>query len=105
MTSELLEAIASNGEQFLDSNDNESRQKVIAAAAALIQELENPGEQMARIGWGEPTRTAALRTAFELGVFKKLTDQPQSSKDLASGTKADPLLVGTLYRVLCRIYI
>lgn len=103
MASELLKEIAASGEQFVNSNDNESRQQLIAAASALIQELENPGEQMARIGWGEPTRTAALRTAFELGLLKKLGLEPQSSKDLANGTKADPLLVGKLYLKLCAL--
>lgn len=101
MANKLLEEIATNGEEFVSSNDNESRQKLIAAAAALVQELENPGEQMARIGWGEPTRTAALRTAFELGLLKNLGPEPQSSGDLADGTKADPLLVGKLYLDLC----
>lgn len=101
MASELLKEIAASGEQFVNSNDNESRQRLIAAATALIQELENPGEQMARIGWGEPTRTAALRTAFELGLLKKLASEPLSSNDLANGTKADPLLVGKLYLELC----
>ena len=96
MASKLLEEIATNGKQLIESGDNDARQKVIAAASAIIQELENPGEQMARIGWGEPTRTAALRTAFELGLFKKLAQNPQSSTDLASGTKADPSLVGKL---------
>jgi hypothetical protein len=96
MASKLLEEIATNGQQFVNSNDDESRQKLIAAATSLVQVLENPGEQMARIGWGEPTRTAALRTAFELGLLKKLGPEPRSSRDLASGTKADPLLVGEL---------
>lgn len=96
MASAILAEIASNGQTFLDSGNNDARLKAIAAASALIQELENPGEQMARIGWGEPTRTAALRTAFELGVLKRLGDEPQSSEELARGTKADPPLVGKL---------
>ncbi|KAK2128743.1 S-adenosyl-L-methionine-dependent methyltransferase [Fusarium oxysporum II5] len=65
----------------------------IAAASALIQELENPGEQLARIGWGEPTRTAALRTLFDLGILQRLGEEPQSSEQLTAGTKADPVLV------------
>jgi hypothetical protein len=91
----LLKEIAENGKQFIESKNDAARQKIIAAANALIQELENPGEQMARIGWGEPSRTAALRTAFELGLLKKLANKPQDSKQLAAGTPADPVLVGS----------
>lgn len=96
MTSELLANIAKEGDSYLNTSSNESRQKLIASASALIQELENPGEQAARIGWGEPTRTAALRTAFELGLLKKLADQPLGSHELSEGTKADPALVGKI---------
>lgn len=98
MASALIDEIASSGKAFIDTNDEMARQKVIAAASALIQELENPGEQMARIGWGEPTRTAALRTAFELGLLKKLMDKPMGSVELADGTKADPALVGMMHQ-------
>ncbi|KAB5545828.1 O-methyltransferase-domain-containing protein [Coniochaeta sp. 2T2.1] len=63
------------------SNDL-ARLRVIAAAEALIRELENRGEQMARIGWGEPSRTAALRTAFEPGFLKKLGEKPMGSVEL-----------------------
>jgi hypothetical protein len=96
MAGSFIDAIATNGKQFLDTQgqNEDARKSLIAAASALIAELENPGEIMARIGWGEPTRTAALRTAFELGLLKKLTDKPASSEDLAAGTKAEPALVG-----------
>lgn len=94
MAASLINDITANGKQFLDSGDDAARQKIIAAASALITELENPGEQLARIGWGEPTRTAALRTAFELGVFKKLGETPRNSKQLTDGTNADPALIG-----------
>lgn len=97
MASTLLDTIAKEGSSYLNTSSDASRQKLIASAAALIQELENPGEQAARIGWGEPTRTAALRTAFELGLLKKLADKPLCSQELAEGTKADPALVGAYY--------
>lgn len=94
MASPLLDAIAANGKAFLASQDEDARKGLVAAASALIAQLENPAEIMARVGWGEPSRTAALRTAFELGLLKKLSDKPASSEDLAAGTKADPALVG-----------
>lgn len=94
MASALLKTIAKEGDSYLNASSETSRQKLIASATALIQELENPGEQVARIGWGEPTRNAALRTAFELGLLKKLADKPMGSQELAEGTKADPALVG-----------
>ncbi|KAF4953351.1 hypothetical protein FSARC_12402 [Fusarium sarcochroum] len=93
MAASLLEALAADGKQFTETGDEGARQKIIATASALIQELENPGEQLARIGWGEPTRTAAFRTAFDLGILQKLGEEPQSSEQLAAGTKADPVLV------------
>jgi hypothetical protein len=94
MVASLIDDVAANGKLFLESGDDAARQKIIEAASALTQQLENPGEQLARIGWGEPTRTAALRTAFELGIFQKLGDTPQDSKQLTEGTKADPTLIG-----------
>jgi hypothetical protein len=94
MAASLVESLAIDGKHFTETGDETSRQKIIATASALIQELENPGEQLARIGWGEPTRTAAFRTLFNLGILQKLGQEPQSSKQLAAGTKADPVLVG-----------
>ncbi|KAF7554243.1 hypothetical protein G7Z17_g3064 [Cylindrodendrum hubeiense] len=93
MASSLIDELTTNGKVYLDNGDDEARKKVIAAASELILTLENPGEIMARIGWGEPTRTAALRTAFELGLLEKLGDKPLGSEILAAGTKADPTLV------------
>ncbi|PCD33485.1 hypothetical protein AU210_009710 [Fusarium oxysporum f. sp. radicis-cucumerinum] len=93
MAASLLESLAIDGKHFIETGVETSRQKIIAAASALIQELENPGEQLARIGWGEPTRTAALRTLFDLGILQRLGEEPQSSEQLTAGTKADPVLV------------
>lgn len=96
MASSLIAAITKHGKHFLASQSEPSRQRLLAAATSLVHELETPGEKMARIGWGEPTQTAALRTAFELGLLKKLHDdekRPMSSEQLADGTEAEPLLV------------
>jgi hypothetical protein len=79
MASGLLDEIGKNGKAFLDSKNEVARQKTIAAASALIASLKNPGEQLARISWGETTRTAALQIAFELGLLDKLNDKPMSS--------------------------
>ena len=94
MAATLIDEIVKNGRLLKDSNDETARKEVINAATKLIQELENPGEQMTRIGWGEPTRTAALRTAFELGLLAKLADKPMNVAQLTEGTKADAQLVG-----------
>ncbi|KAF4974629.1 hypothetical protein FZEAL_8488 [Fusarium zealandicum] len=100
MAAPLLDTIASNGKVFVESGDDSARQAIVAAASSLIQEIENPGEQLARIGWGEPTRAAAFRTAFELGLLQKLGDEPQSSEELSKGTKADPVLVARVMKHL-----
>ena len=94
MAAALIDEIARNGELLRESSDEGARQRLIEASDKLIQELENPIEKLARVGWGEPTRTAALRTAFELGLLTKLSDNPMSSTQLAEGTKAAPQLVG-----------
>ena len=96
MASALIDEITKNGKAFVDTQDDDARQKAIVAASALIQELENPLEQLARIGWGEPSRTAALRTAFELGLLKKLGTDALSSEQLAEGTPASSGLIGKL---------
>lgn len=93
MSAPLINEIMASGTIFAESKDEAARQRLIASASSLIQELENPGEQMARIGWGEPSRTAALRTAFELGLLQKLADVPLDSERLAAGTKAERPLV------------
>ncbi|CAG9994534.1 unnamed protein product [Clonostachys byssicola] len=100
MAAPFLNDIAENGKLFLETQDDGARRKIIAAASSLIASLENPGEVMARIGWGEPTKAAALRTAFELGLLKKLSDKPLSSVQLAEGTKADPALVARVMKHL-----
>ncbi|CAN9175015.1 unnamed protein product [Alternaria alternata] len=92
----LSSAVIEAAQAWEASKAELERQRLIAAATKLIEVLENPAEKLARIGWGEPSRTAALQTAFELGVFDKLTDEPQDSKALAENTPADPLLVGML---------
>ena len=92
----LSSAVIEAAQAWEASKAELERQRLIAAATKLIEVLENPAEKLARIGWGEPSRTAALQTAFELGVLDKLTDEPQDSKALAENTPADPLLVGML---------
>ncbi|KAB5578040.1 S-adenosyl-L-methionine-dependent methyltransferase [Coniochaeta sp. 2T2.1] len=102
MASTPLQFIAQDGELFLSSSNDLARLRVIAAAETLIREFENPGEQMAHIGWGEPSRTAALRTAFELGLMEKLGRKPMGSFELSEGTKADPDVVDESAEALCR---
>ena len=105
MAALLLESIAADGERFLQTGDNSARQALIALASALIQELENPGEQLARIGWGEPTRTAALRTLFDLKILQKLGQTPQGSEQLAAGTESDPILIGMISAIPYLVYV
>lgn len=94
MAAELIDNITQLGGVYLKDGDEATRQTLIASASALIQKLENPGEQMARIGWGEPSRTAALRTAYELGLLEEIGQRPIGSEELAVQVKAAPELVG-----------
>ena len=96
MATALIDSITKHGQTWHGSPDEATRVQLIADARSLILELERPFEQMARIGWGEPSRTASLRTAYELGLLAKLSaEDPLSSARLAEGTTADPGLVGT----------
>lgn len=90
----LTSSILSAAQAWDATKADTERQQLIAAASKLIEDLENPAEKLARIGWGEPSRTAALQAAFELGILEKLGNLPQGSKALAEGTAADPALVG-----------
>ncbi|KAJ4355342.1 hypothetical protein N0V95_003017 [Ascochyta clinopodiicola] len=96
LTSPLLEA----SRAWEETKGDVERQQLIAAASKLINELENPAEKLARIGWGDPSRTAALQAAFELGLLQKLSEEPKKSGELAEGTGADPLLVGRILKHL-----
>lgn len=95
-TTSLTTPLAEAAQAWEEKHGDAERQQLITAASKLIEDLENPAEKLARIGWGEPSRTAALQTAFELGLFGKLGDEPKSSRVLAEDTGANPLLVGTL---------
>lgn len=90
----LSPALIEAAQAWATSKAETERQRLIAAATKTIEVLENPAEKLARIGWGEPSRTAALQAAFELGLLEKLDGEPKDSKALAEGTAADPLLVG-----------
>jgi len=90
-----------NVQEWNSTSDDTARQRAIALATKIIDDLESPPEKLARIGWGEPSRTAALQAAFDLDIFPKLRDDPQSSAQLAKGTKADPLLVARILKHLC----
>ncbi|UNI20306.1 hypothetical protein JDV02_006406 [Purpureocillium takamizusanense] len=97
----LLDDVANFGKAFLgDPNDGEARLKLVAAAEALTLELYTPFEFAVRIGWGEASRTAAVRVAVDLGLLKKLSDEPQNSEQLAAGTVADPVLVARIFKHL-----
>lgn len=96
--STLLESIQQNGSLIVNGSepmDETARTKLLAAATSLIHQLEKPGDILERIGWGEPSRTAALRVVFDLGLFAKLDSiTPSTSAQLTEGIEADPVLVG-----------
>lgn len=87
--------IVQNSYLLQDPDNDAARKNIIAAASKLIVQLESPFEQLGRIAWGDPTKAAAFRTAFELGLLRKLAKEPMSSAELAEGTDADVELVGT----------
>ncbi|KAL3959864.1 hypothetical protein ACCO45_004981 [Purpureocillium lilacinum] len=101
MAARHLEGIAALGEAFLlDPSDRAARLKLLDAADALAMELYTPFELVARITWGETSRTAALRVAFELGLLRNLDSEPQTSQQVATGTVADPVLVARILKHL-----
>ncbi|KAF9694600.1 hypothetical protein EKO04_007290 [Ascochyta lentis] len=103
-TDSLTFPLLKSAQAWEETKGDVERQQLIAAASKLISDLENPAEKLARIGWGEPSRTAALQAAFELGLLQKLSEEPKTSSDLAEGTGADPLLVGRILKHLVAYY-
>lgn len=100
MTSKpLTSSLVAAAQAWQDTKSDDDRRQLIAAANKVVEHLETPAETLARIGWGEPSRTAALQTAFELGLLEKLSDLPQTSQTLAEGTPADPALVGRIMKM------
>jgi hypothetical protein len=97
LTSSLIAA----AQAWPDTKADGDRRQLIVAANKPIEDLENPAETLARIGWGEPSRTAALQTTFELGLLEKLSDIPQTSQALPEGTPAGQELVGMIAMTGC----
>lgn len=91
----LITSLIEAAQGWAASKADVERRQLIDIATQVVNVLENPAEKLARIGWGEPSRTAALQAAFELGLLDQLDNEPKSSQVLAANTVADPLLVGT----------
>ncbi|KAF6238801.1 hypothetical protein HO173_003308 [Letharia columbiana] len=75
-----------------------ARRQVRAVAQWLNLALETSGETQARILY-QPLETALIRVAVDLRIFNALSGGQKGSKsldELASVTKADPALLGTL---------
>ena len=74
------------------------RKNALAAARSLCHRLERPMDTMLRVAWIEPSYTACLKTAMDVGVFRALNEGDRGSKhsveDLANFTKTDPDLLG-----------
>jgi hypothetical protein len=92
----LTSSLIATAQAWQNTKADGDRRQLIAAASKLVEDLEIQAETLTRIGWGEPSRTAARQTAFELGLLEKLGDLPQTSQTLAEGTPADSALVGMI---------
>ena len=63
------------------------RKNALNAARSLCHRLERPMESMLRIAWIEPSYTACLKIALDVGVFQALADGGEHSvENLASYT-------------------
>ena len=81
----------------LQGHFERTRQEMIAKARSLISTLEAPMETILYMGMAEPARTAAVRTAIDMGLFEKLAadgGKGKNSQQLADATKTDPALIG-----------
>ena len=79
MDSSLVKEIVENSNLLQSSDDNVARLKAIMAAYKLASDLETPAEKTVRVAWGEPSRAAALKIAYELSLLSKLSDTPISN--------------------------
>ncbi|KAL1847551.1 hypothetical protein Daus18300_013920 [Diaporthe australafricana] len=84
-----------------DGYDQAQRQALLNSARQLVAALETPEYVVARIGWEEPTSSAALRILIDLNIFKHLTSgeaTPKQASELARLSGADPILVQRLLK-------
>ncbi|KJX93083.1 hypothetical protein TI39_contig4417g00002 [Zymoseptoria brevis] len=82
------------------TNDEPGRKRICKAAAQLSQRLERPYEKVLRMVYTDPYLMAAVNTAIEMGLFKQLNGEAQSSSKLAKATGADVQLISRLLRIL-----
>ena len=103
--SSLIGEITSLGQHI----DAKSRQLLQKKVQDLSYALETPGDTVQRVAYlvgipsktwtrwhRQPLRTAGVRTAMNLDLYKKLVDAGDGAtpEELAKGTEADPKLLG-----------
>lgn len=85
-----------------DRNYQAQRQALLNSARQLVAALETPEYVVARIGWEEPTSSAALRILIDLNIFKHITRgasmASKQASELAKLSGADPILVQRLLK-------
>lgn len=104
----LLDQIVSTGKSYLDNEDDTARLELQEKISRLSIQLESPAEFVTKLGFAEPARNAALRTALELGIFDILRNAQNhavSVLDITNTTGADATLIARLLKHLSAFHI
>jgi hypothetical protein len=102
-----LSQVASNGNDFTNG-DPEARQKLIQSARELLNAAQTPAESLFWHIWARPTGSVAARIAVDLKLFETVVGDdgsPKSIEQLASVTKASPVLVKRIARTCATMFM
>jgi hypothetical protein len=104
---QALSQVASNGNDFTNG-DPEARQKLIQSARELLNAAQTPAESLFWHIWARPTGSVAARIAVDLKLFETVVrdnGSPKSIEQLASITKASPVLVKRIARTCATMFM
>ncbi|KAF2720474.1 S-adenosyl-L-methionine-dependent methyltransferase [Polychaeton citri CBS 116435] len=111
--SQLLAAINSQGQTFVEFGSNDSRLETLESINRLTRLLETPADFVQQLGFAEPARNAAVRIAIDLHIFETLQASQQSKpsapsvtvSEIAETTKASSALLSRLLKHLAATHI
>ncbi|KAK4222581.1 S-adenosyl-L-methionine-dependent methyltransferase [Podospora fimiseda] len=95
----ILSSIQTLGDN-LDSNDDATRQSLLAAARALVVALEKPRETMIRQCWAENALASVISLGVESGIWEFLASSsgPKTVAEIAAATNTEAAFIGRLLK-------
>ena len=91
----------------ISSSCDSAQKEALAAARSLCHRLEKPMDSMLRIAWIEPSYSACLKIALDIGLFRALVEGGDGSRhsveDIARSTNTNPTILGKLKELLLQL--